>query len=493
MKKMKKFFALVLSFAMVLAMGITASAEDAGSATGTAKTYTITAPATKHQYEIYQIFTGDLSSDGILSNVKWGANGTGTAGDAVASDILETLAGIKNNTSDSTKLNTISQYAKLDSTPVATISNGATYSAAPGYYLIKDKDGSVSGDKADAYTTYIVTVVGDVTINPKSNVPMSDKKVKDTNDSEGTTTDWQSSADYDIGDDVPFQLTGTVTSKYDDYKTYKYVFHDKESAGLTFNRDSVKVYVDGNEITSGYEVVTSTTDGDTFDVVFSDLKKISSVKAGSTITVEYTSKLNDKAVLGATGNPNTMHLEFSNNPNAGGQGETGKTPDSTVIVFTYKTVINKVDNNKNPLKDAEFKLEKKIKGANGAEDTWKEIAVVKNDAGTTFTFTGLDDGEYRLTETKTPSGYNSIDPITFKVTATHENNELKELNGEKVTGEITFTSNTTDGSLTTNIVNKKGSSLPSTGGMGTTIFYVAGLAIMAAAGILLISRKRMKH
>lgn len=485
MKKMKKLLAAILSFVMVLTMGVSVFAADEETPAA-AKTYTITAPATEHQYEIYQIFTGDLSK-GTLSNVKWGINGTGEKETAVAQEVLDALSTVKGKT-DKEKLAVIENYATLKN-PVATITNGATYAAVAGYYLIKDKDGSVSGN--DAYTTYLVQVVGDLTITPKSDVPRSEKKVKDTNDTEGTTTGWQDSADYDIGDEVPFKLTGTVTSKYDDYTTYRFVFHDQESAGLTFNSDSVKVYVDGKQITEGFELKVDPEDGDTFEVVFANLKTISSVKAGSKITVEYTAILNDKAVLGATGNPNTMHLEFSNNPKT---EETGKTPKDTVIVFTYKTVINKVNENSQPLQGAEFTLEKKIKGADGAEDTWKTVTVVKNDEGTTFTFTGLDDGEYRLTETVTPAGYNTIEPITFTVTATHDTTAdaptLTELNGVKTTGEITFTSNTAEGSLTANVVNKSGSLLPSTGGIGTTIFYVIGAVLMIGAGVLLISRKR---
>ena len=220
------------------------------------------------------------------------------------------------------------------------------------------------------------------------------------------------------------------------------------------------------------------------------MKDIQSVHAGSVITVEYTATLNENAVIGSEGNPNTMHLEFSNNPNNGQGGETGTTPDDTVIVFTYKTVINKVDENGNALTGAEFILEKKIKG----EVTWKKITAVKNTEGTTFTFSGLDDGEYRLRETKTPSTYNTIDDITFKITADHDvlsdNPALTKLNGDKVTGEITFTKNKTEGSLTANVVNKKGSILPSTGGIGTTIFYVIGGILMVGAGVILVSRRR---
>ncbi len=492
MKAMKQLAAMVLSVIMVLALAAPAFA--AGN------TYTITAPSNDHTYEVYQIFTGDLH-EGVLSNVKWGKNGTGTEGEAVSAEIITELTGTTGT--DTAKLEIISKYVDLESTEFGKVTNGRPLQVPSGYYLIKDVDGALEGEE-DAYTLYIVEVVGDVTISPKSDVPESEKKVKDINDTEESTPSnwhgdegWQDSADWDIGDKVPFQLKGTVADNYDNYKVYQFIFHDKESAGLTFDPYSVKVYVDGTEIETGFEVKTSGLDDDcTFEVVFEDLKKIESVNAGSVITVEYESELNSNAVIGSEGNPNTMHLEFSNNPNDEQGGETGETPDDTVIVFTYKTVINKVDGENKPLTGAEFTLEKKVKD-DEAEGGYKWVAItsVKNGEGTTFTFSGLDDGDYRLTETKTPDGYNTIDPIEFTITATHEvksdNPALTSLNGNATTGEITFTSNTGDGSLTADVVNKSGATLPETGGMGTTLFYIVGGILVLGAGILLITRRRM--
>lgn len=489
MKTLKKAMSVLVSLLMIFTFALPAFADSA-------TTYTITAPATTHQYEIYQIFTGDLS-EGILSNVKWGVNGTGTVGKAVDSTIITELTDV-NSKSDREKLDVVERYANLNSTPVATISNGQTYSATAGYYLIKDKDGSVSGTSADTYTTYIVKVVGNVTITPKSDVPSFEKKVKDTNDTTGATSGWQDSADYDIGDKVPFKLEGTVASNYADYKTYYFAFHDQAETGLTFNKDSVKVFVDATEITTGYSVVTSTTDGDTFDVVFDNLKNIADVRAGSKITVEYTATLNDKAVLGNQGNVNTAHLEFSNNPNEEQNGsnkpETGNTPDDSVIVFTYQVVVNKTKANGEALTGAEFTLEKVLKGGGK-----KTVAVVKNTEGTTFTFKGLDDGDYILTETVTPATYNTIEPIEFTVTADHNivwdgvnrTGVLTGLTGNTADGKVTFTASADKSELTTNVVNQSGATLPGTGGIGTTIFYVIGGLLMAAAAVLLITKKRM--
>lgn len=499
-KAMKKLMAALLAVAMVCAMAIPAFA-DSSSSTGTAAVtrYTITAPKNGHTYEIYQIFTGDYdaSQPSMLANIKWGKNGTGTAGDAVEQTVLDALSAVASSASDKAKLDVIENYVKLDTTPVAIVTNGSSVEVVGGYYLIKDKDGSLSG--SEPYTTYLVSVVGHVTINPKSSaVPEFKKKLKDTNDSTGDTTGWQDSADYDIGDDIPFRLQGTVPEDYDSYKTYYYAFHDVEEKGLTFDPSSVEVFVGdeetGTKITTGYTVDTNPADGCTFEIVFDDLKKVSGVTANSIITVTYKSQLNGNAVLGEHGNVNKAQLEYSNNPRGDGKGET---PWDNVIVFTYKVVVNKIDQAGDPLEGAQFTLTKKTK--NGT-DVVKTMDV--NTTLTQFTLSGLDDGEYTLTETVTPAHYNTISPITFTVTADHKidwdsistrDNVLTSLSGNKVIGEITFSVDKTAGTLTTNVINNIGTTLPGTGGIGTTIFYVIGGGLMVAAAILLITKKRMEN
>ena len=490
MKKIKKMLAVFLAVIMVAVVSIPAFAAEG-------KTYTITAPDNGHTYEVYQIFTGDYYN-GVLSNIKWGKNGTGTTGEAVSSEIITELTGATG--SDTEKLDAIEKYVNLKSEKFGTVSNGNPLTVPGGYYLIKDVDGSQEGGN-DAYTLYIVQVVDNVTITPKADVPEFEKKVQDADDTAGTTTGWQDSADHDIGDTVNFRLKGTVADNYDAYKVYKFVFHDTESKGLTF-QGVTSVKVDGVEIRTGYEVVESPDDDCTFEVVFENLKNIESVHAGSEITVEYTSELNENAVIGSVGNPNTANLEFSNNPNDEQGGETGETPDDTVIVFTYKTVIDKVNGEQNPLGGAEFTLEKFVADEEGAENynevkgNWNSVGkAVVTEEGTRFTFSGLDDGAYRLTETKTPDGYNTIDPIIFTVTAGHDvesdNPALTSLNGNKVSGEITFTPNQGEGSLTATVVNQSGLELSETGGIGTTIFYIIGGILVLGAGILLITRRRM--
>lgn len=498
-KAMKKLMAALLAVAMVCAMAIPAFA-DGSSSTSTAAVikYTITAPHNGHTYEIYQIFTGDYDAHqpSMLANIKWGKNGTGTAGEAVEQTVLDALSKVASYTSDRDKLDVIDKYVTLKN-PVETITNGGSVEVVGGYYLIKDKDGSVPS--SETYTPYIVSVVGNVTIEPKSNeVPKFTKKLKDTNDTTGVITGWQDSADYDIGDKIPFRLQGTVSKDYDSYKTYYYAFHDVEEKGLTFDSSSVKVFVgdevNGTEITTGYTVVTNKADGCTFEIVFDDLKKVTGVTANSIITVTYESTLNTDAVLGEHGNVNTAKLEYSNNP--GGNG-TGETPWDNVIVFTYKVVVNKVDQDNNPLEGAQFTLTKKLK-----DGTDVVVPMDVNTTLTQFTWSGLDDGDYTLTETVTPAHYNTISPITFTVNAAHQiewdsistrDDVLTSLTGEKKVGEITFKVDKKAGSLTTDVVNNIGTILPGTGGIGTTIFYVIGGGLMVAAAILLITKKRMEN
>ena len=299
MKHVTKLASLLLALVMVFALTITVSAVD---------NPTISAPAgSARTYDVYQIFTGDLSGN-VLSNVKWGKNGTGLEGKDVDQTTLEALAAVNSQT-DTKKLTEIQKYVDLDSEKFGTVSAGNPLTVPTGYYLIRD-NGSVGA--GEAYSLYVVKIVGPTTISPKVGTVSSEKKVIDINDTTGETTGWQDSADYDIGDKVSFQLKGVVANDYANYTVYKFTFHDTQSAGLTFNADSVVVKVDGSTINSGYSVVTNDlADRCTFEVRFADLKQISSVHAGSVITVDYKSTLNNNAIIGSAGNPNTMHLELS--------------------------------------------------------------------------------------------------------------------------------------------------------------------------------------
>ena len=481
---MKKITAVILALALILSLSVSALAVE--------NTTISVAEGDTRTYAVYQIFTGDLDGD-TLSNVKWGVNGTGTAGEAVPQETLDLLASLSNAT-DKDKLAQIEALVNMGegTEPFGTVSADAPLTAPTGYYIIVDKGAVAEGE---AYSLNLVQVVGPTTITPKVGEVTSEKKVDDENDSvaddpeteavEGEdATDWQDSADYDIGDEVPFKLTGTVPTDYNNYTTYYYCFHDVQSAGLTFNPETVKVYVDGTEITEGFEVVTECEDNCTFEIKFADLKAIAAVQAGSVITVEYTSTLNDAAVLGAAGNPNTMDLEYSNNPN--GEG-TGRTPEDKVIVFTYKVVVNKIDGeSKEALAGAGFTLYKK-----NAAGKW--VAVGEELTGnelTTFVWNGLDDGQYKLSETTTPAGYNTMADIEFTISAEHDvesaDPKLTVLDGGVLgTGEVST------GAITKDIENNKGTVLPETGALGTVMFITIGAALAMAAAVFMITRKKM--
>ena len=507
MKYAAKLTGLLLALVMVLSLATTAFAE------GITYSITINNSAEGHTYEAYQIFTGTLTetttgegesatTSTILSNIDWGSSiseaGKTALGDAAAkAETLKTEADAKAFAKE------VAPYLTTAAGSANTVTDGkyVISGLAAGYYLVKDQDGSLTGDN-DSYTEYIVKVVAHVEAAPKSSVPQVEKKVKDANDTTGETTGWQDSADYDIGDSVPFQLKATLANNVSAYTAYKVVFHDTLSKGLTYNNDA-KVCIDGKE-TNGFTVTpTVNADGTTSLTVSCDDVKALGAGNSSVITVEYTPALNGNAVVGSAGNPNEVYLEYSNNPNKSetGNNETGNTPKDVVIVFTYKIIINKVEpdgkDKTKPLAGAAFKLEKQIKGINGAEDTWitvKEFTVAEQNPATSFTFEGLDDGTYKLTETVTPSGYNTITPITFEVTATHSDGDapsLTDLNGKKVSGEIAFTKDVSAASLSADVVNNTGTTLPSTGGIGTTIFYVLGGVLALTAIVLLVTRKRM--
>ena len=499
---MKKF-ATILSILMTMALLLTAVSVAA------ADTYTLTIDKKDDGriYEAYQIFSGTLSEeddgDLVLANIVWGtgvtADGQTALGNAQAkADSLLTVADAD-------------AFAEAVSVYLTDVCATAVYDAVekeytianltPGYYLIKDQDGSVSD--TESYTAFIMKVVGDVTATPKDGETSVEKKVDDRNDSNTSedNIEWHDSADHDIGDAIDFMITATVTENYDEYDNYYLALHDTEDAGLTFDAASVKVYLDGTLITSGYEVKQNAADGCTFEVVFEDLKDTASV-AGSEIVVRYQSVLNENAVIGNQGNVNKVYGEFSNNPNDEGHG---KTTEDTVIVFTYTVEVNKVDEDLNPLSGAVFTLEKFVADVagtevlNGVNGKWVALSTVETTPDTTFTFAGLDDGEYRLTEVKAPQHYNKIEPIRFAVNAEHDvvwevqerTDVLTSLTGDVATGTITFASDLTAGQLTTDVVNDRGVILPETGGIGTTILYVIGGVLVMGAVIFMITKKRM--
>lgn len=511
MNKVLKGLVAVAATAAMAVAGFAGAASATAEET-TATRYQITVPKSDtHTYNAYQIFKGDLNDAGtVLSNITAGSdfktdNAAGTDGaDLTAAQAAEKIA-TGTYADDTARLKAIQAFANL-TTVCGSVSKDAPLSAEPGYYLFKDKDSTAGKD--DAATLFIVKVVGNQEIKRKADQPSVEKKVQDTNDSDETTSDWQDSADYDVNDKVPFQLTATLPNDATDfaaYKTYKLVFHDSQSEGLTFNNDITVKY--GNKVVSSDFYTVDTTglnEDETFRVTINDVKTVKdtdgqpiAVVAGGKFTVAYSSTLNSNSVIGSTGNPNKVSLEYSNNPNVGGEGETGKTPEDTVIVFTYQLDVNKTFNGTVNDKDLpKFTLYKK----NGASDDYTkkvaEVDVVKNSDGKyVASFPRVDDGLYKLVETKVPDGFNKADDTYLEIKADHDvtadNPALKDLT-------ITVKSVATKGDLTTgtvtaSVVNNAGSNLPSTGGMGTVLLYVAGIAVFVLAGATLVMALRRRN
>ena len=498
---MNKVLKGLVAVAATAAMAI-AGVAGASTAMAAGTNYDITVPSTDtHTYSVYQVFTGDLSN-GTLSNIKAGQNfnKNNTASKSAADAAAEIAQGTYANNTE--KLAAITPYVDLTGTAFGEVSANTALSAPAGYYLLKDKD-AVTGD--DAATLFIVQVNGPVTVNRKANKPTFEKKVKDVNDSTGDKSDWQDSADYDVNDEVPFQLTATLPTNEADfaaYKTYKLVFHDQQSAGLTFNKDSVVVkYGDQTLGTDSYTLETPATDNDTFDITITDAKTVKdadgsaiTVANGGKFTVEYTSTLNENAVIGAAGNPNEASLEFSNNPNVGGEGNTGKTPTDKVIVFTYQLDINKTFNGGTPDDNdlPEFTLYKFDSATNDYTTNVGKVGITKTaDGKYTASFKRVDDGKYKLVETETPAGFNTADPTLFDITAEHD---VESGNPQLTVLKINTTAgNTTAGTVVADVVNQRGSNLPSTGGMGTVLLYVAGIAVFVLAGATLVMALRRRN
>ena len=321
--------------------------------------------------------------------------------------------------------------------------------------------------------------------------PTFKKKIADINDSTddpmtditATTVKWQDSADYDIGDAVPYKLTATLADNVTDYRGYHITFHDVMEKGLTFkeivkvtvNGKEVKKVTDGGKATDGYVLTTGKTadDEDTFDLTLTwgDLQATEKIADktlnGADVEVFFTATLNNDAVLGKPGNVNKANLEYSNNANVDANGkqsnETETTEDDFVIAFTYKVDINKVDEDGAALPGAAFKLEKVVKDGAGTKLVPVATETPITDKTTTFTFKGLDDGDYVLTETKAPVGYAAIDPIRFTVTADHNvkwekladrEKILTTLTGKVTTGELELTADAAKAALTGDVENK---------------------------------------
>lgn len=512
MKQSKSFLALLLTLLMVLTMGITAFAAES-------YTITISNEATGHTYEAYQIFAGDLAEkDGkkVLSNIVWG--------DGITEEGKTTLGNAAEKAKDITSSDDAAAFAKevapYLTNPTESSARTGEYTISglsAGYYLVKDKDNTLASAD-DFYTAYIMEVVGNVTAEPKGDKPSLKKEIKHNESSQ-----WGVVGDNQIGDTVEFRTVTTVPDTTG-YTTYDYIIHDTMSVGLTSNVNTVgdvKILVndEGEALDADYYTVAAS--GNSFDLEIDVLKAIEDGKMakGNKLYTYYTGVLNaDAKVYDEGKQDNEAYLEYSNNPNdTTGKGQTEK---SKVYDWTFKMEINKVDKNGNELTGAKFVLSKdstlKVKDMQCDENgnptaTANLIGLVKvsdgiyriatdKDAAESIVYAmdagssvikGLDDStDYYLYETKAPAGYNLLDkPVQFKISADYseDGSALKADNPTVKVGEAEASA-----TLKTNVVNNEGSVLPGTGGIGTTVFYIVGSALLVGAAIVLITKKRMK-
>lgn len=525
-KAIKKLLAALLAVAMVCAMAIPAFA------------YNIKEDINKdHSFEAFQIFKGDVEGNKI-SNVEWGSNidpgnflpqlkGADTIGPLFANansarDVLEVISQWHNSDANSIAFARFVchyLYPTADANPThAAIGNHTLHFDDAGYYLIVDTTYFKPGDSYVAYNSFMLTVTQanwNVDVTPKVEKPSVKKEVFDNFDNQdGTSTGvFGSSADHAINEKFQFKLTATLPAStdhaYDYYDTYAVCFKDTLSEGITYDGpDSVVIKSNNNtyNITDTLKYTINTDNLETqnyFEVNIPDVKACAKdagfdLNDGATITFTYTAHLNEKAYVnigsGSTDNKNSVQLKYSNNPRPGDYW--GTTPKSEVYVFTYQlnnTKYHDDDNPNNVLAGAGFRLysnkdcteEQEIKLKMNDDGTYsrdfstegKGVEMISGQDGQ-FNVKGLDAGTYYLKETKTPDGYGACANKEIVISATHDVNHVD-----------------LSGNLSTTIINKKagGITLPSTGGIGTTIFYVVGGGLMVAAIVLLVTKKRMEN
>lgn len=511
------------------------AAPDGGAAVNTSR-LTIDKPADGHTYEVYQIFTGSVSADGTkLSNVKYGVN-YGEAGTAVPEAELEALEGIPEGTASAEHAKQFAEKVNKDKTgsPAAVLTKESpSADLEAGYYLVIDKP--AESDKPiynDAVSDFIVAVIGTKSIQPKSvSIPTFDKSIDEeagggtgedilakstalrtggiipeafASDSTGGTEGPAAqeaieipaedvTVDYDKGDHIPFKLVAGMPDSISAYKKYQLIFHDKLSNGMEYDEGSVKVFAGDTEIAAEHYTVNFSTDEtgrQMMSVSIADAKAAPfNAVAGTKITVKYSVTLTDAADAEAV---NEAALEYSNDPKGDGTGITGNGPDEPdkVKVITFELRFDKTDKDGNALEGAGFTLYKK-------NDAGEYVPVGSEITGQTrFSFDGMAVGEYKLVETTTPDGYNTMEDFVFKIVAEKTTDEAGNeiLKVQMVDAQNAVLNKwvpiAADKAFEADIINYSGSSLPETGGMGTYAFYAAGAVLVIAVGTVIASRKR---
>lgn len=510
---MKKLVSIFMVLVMVLAISVPAFAAENETVS-----LTITG-AEDHTYKLYQIFVGDVAQEGaktVLSNVKYGAHyyPDGQQGKLVPAEVLQTIAG---SVDPEDLLDAALKESNIIATPEEGQSTVAFENLTPGYYLIKDVSAVLD---SETKSPIMLQILKTVTIASKHASIVSEKKVADKNDSVALAdddVDWQDAADYDFGDMVPFHLSVTLPSTLEHYDTYELVFHDSKAAGLG-DATNFKVYiermVDGTatkliDITSGY-VVDANACGKTtcdfhencsFTVTLNDVTSyyknqpgISFVN-GDKLVVEYEAELLETANVGSAGNVNSM---FVHHPD-------GHTAVDSVTVLTYALTVNKIVgglDTRELLPGAGFTLQKWIEEDGQWIDVGDEILGDETNPITAFVWRGIDGGKYKLVETTTPKGYNTMADLTFVINATHAETWLGDNSAlwNLIARDVNDTKNIfvdrhgdgiEDGMLEGDVENYKGTVLPETGAGGTMWLLFGGAMLVILAGVFMITRKKM--
>ena len=494
MKRVKRVLALLAAFALVLAMAVPAWAAST-AATGDnagSSSITIDGAVNEKTYTLYRIFdVASKTDDGMVYNVTtawkpfFEGNGAGT--EYVEIDSLGQVKKLKKegfaNDSENAKAfaAVALAWAKTQSNiavaSVTASNNEAKFTGLKeGYYLVDTTTGSLCS---------VGNVTGStaVTIKEKNGVPSVDKQVQEDSDSS-----WGDKNDAEIGQEVNFKTTINVTAG----NTTNYVLHDKMT-GLTYKADSIQITKANGTValTQGTDYTIETPkDGCSFEIKFVNNGKLN---AGDVVVVTYTATVNADAVVAGTGNTNETWLDYGNN---------GHTTHDTTRTYVWEFKIYKYtkgagENETVALPHAEFVLYKKsgetksyltASGNKLTGWTTEENSATKftSDNNGNISISGLDAGEYYLKETKAPDGYNKLTD-DIKVVLTKEYNESTNVG----TAFFAYSNVTKEDKV--EVENNAGTTLPSTGGMGTTVFYVVGGGLMAVAVVLLVTKKRMEN